>query len=153
MKQVQGDALSLIHKYNASGFTPLLLAFTVFTLTAVEMDEELQIIRLLLEHGASPNDQDIAHGETPLHLVVRTNKNTIALELLCKHSANAILLNKAGQSAIDVARKSQLEHPKDKWYLFAKRRMRNQLSDKNYRPPELLAFLNEEVGLDTKGKE
>ena len=153
MKQVQGDALSLIHKYNASGFSPLLLAFTVFTLTAVEMDEELQIIRLLLEHGANPNDQDIAHGETPLHLVVRTNKNTIALELLCKHSACATLLNKAGQSAIDVARKSGLEHPKDKWYLFAKRRMRNQLSDKDYRPPELLAFLNEEVGLDTEDKE
>ena len=153
MKQVQGDTLSLIHDYNGTGFTPLLLAFTIFTLTARELDEELQIIRLLLKHGANPNDQDIAHQETPLHIVVRTNKNTIALELLCKHAANATILNNANQSAIDLARKIRIEHPKDKWYLFAKRRMRNQLSDKDYRPPELLAFLNEEVGLDTEGNE
>ena len=142
-----------MHKHNGSGFTPLLLAFTIFTLIAVEMNEELQIIRLLLDHGANPNDQDIAHRETPLHLVVRANRNTITLELLYKHSANATLLNKAGQSVIDVARKSGLEHPKDKWYLFAKRRMSNQLGDNDYRPPELLAFLNEEVSLDTESKE
>lgn len=65
MKQVQGDALSLMHKHNGSGFTPLLLAFTTFTLLGEKADEELHIIKLLLEHGANPNDQDIAHGETP----------------------------------------------------------------------------------------
>lgn len=148
MKQVQGDALSLMHKHNGSGFTPLLLAFTIFTLLAEEADEELQIIRLLLEHGANPNDQDVAHGETPLHLVVRTSNNTIALELLCKNSANATLPNNSGQSAIDVAHKLRMEHPKDKWYLFAKRRMRNALKDEHYRPLDLVAFLDEEAGLD-----
>ena len=152
MKQVQGGALSLLHKPNGSGFTPLLLAFTVFKLRGEEADEELQIIKLLLEHGANPNDQDAAHGETPLHLVVRASKNTIALELLCKHSANATLPNKAGQSAIDVAHKTRLEHPKDQWYLFAKRRMLDILRDEHYRPQELVAFLKEEAGLDTNDK-
>ena len=152
MKQVQGGALSLLHKHNGSGFTPLSLAFTIFKLLGEEADEELQIIKLLLEHGANPNDQDAAQGETPLHLVVRASKNTIALELLCKHSANATLPNKAGQSAIDVAHKTRLEHPKDRWYLFAKRRMLNILRDEHYRPQELVAFLKEEAGLDTNDK-
>ena len=150
MKQVQGDALSLIHKHNGSGFTPLLLVFTTFTLLGDEADEELQIIKLLLEHGANPNDQDVAHGDRPLHFVVRSSKNTIALELLCKHSADPTLLNNAGQSAIHVVQKLRGEHQKDMWYLFAKRRMSNTLKDEDYRPPELVAFLNEEAGLDTK---
>ena len=153
MKQVQGDALSLMHKHNGSGFTPLLLAFTIFTLLGQEADEELQIIKLLLEHGANPNDQDVAQGETPLHLVVRASKHTIALELLCRRSTNATLTNHAGQSAIDVAHKLRFEHPKDKWYLFAKRRMSNKLKDEHYRPPEILAFLDEEAGQDTKDKD
>ncbi|CAD6569587.1 MAG: hypothetical protein ASARMPRED_002957 [Alectoria sarmentosa] len=153
MKQVQGDALSLMHKHNGSGFTPLLLAFTIFTLLGEEADEELQIIKLLLEHGANPDDQDVAHGETPLHLVVRASKHTIALELLCRQSTNATLTNHAGQSAIDVAHKLRLEHPRDKWYLFAKRRMSNELKDEHYRPPEILAFLDDEAGQDKKDKD
>ena len=148
MKQVPGDALSLMNKHNGSGFTPLLLAFTIFPLLGEEADEELQIIKLLLEHGANPDDQDFAHGETPLHLVVRASKNTTALELLCKHSANATLPNNAGQSAINMALKLRSEHPKDEWYSFAKRRMRNELNGQHYRPPESVAFLEEEAGLE-----
>lgn len=152
MKQVQGRALSLLHKQNGSGFTPLLLAFTIFKLLGEEADEELQIIKLLLEHGANPNDQNVSHGETPLHLVVQASKNTIALELLCRHSANATLPSNAGQSAIDVAHRTRFEHPKDKWYLFAKRRMLNILKENHYRPQELMAFLEEEASPDTKDK-
>lgn len=152
MKQVQGGALSLMHKHNGSGFTPILLAFTIFTLLGDQADEELQIVKLLLEHGANSNDQDVANGETPLHLVVRASKNAIALELLCKYSANASLTNNAGQSPIDLALKLQTEHPKDKWYSFAKRRMRNELKDEHYRPPELVVFLEEEAGLGAKDK-
>lgn len=148
MKRVQEDALELIHKHNASGFTPLLLAFTVFSLLGEDVEEELQIISLLLENGADPNVQDVAHGRTPMHLVVCGSKNTIALELLLKHSANAHLLNNAGQSAIDVAQKLLSENPKDRWYRFAKRRMSNTLKDGQYRPPELLSFIEEEAGVE-----
>lgn len=150
MKLVQESAPRLIHKHNGSGFTPLLLAFTIFTLLGEDVDEELQIIKLLLDNGANPNDQDIAHGETPLHLVVRASKSTIALEMLCKHSANAKLTDKAGKSAIAVAKELRVDCPKDEWYLFAERRMRNLLKDHHYRPPEFVAFLNEEDGLAAK---
>lgn len=152
MKQVQGDASELIHKQNGSGFTPLLLAFTIFSLLGEEVEEELQIIKLLLENSANPNVQDVAHGGTPMHIIVCGSKNTIALELLCEHSANAHLRNNADQSAIDVAHKLRSENPKDKWYLFAKRRMSNTLKDGHYRPPELLSFLDEEAGVEDDDK-
>ena len=152
MKQVQGRASRLVHKQNSSGSTPLSLAFTIFSLLGEEADEELQIITLLLENGANPNVQDVAHGGTPLHLVVCASKNTLALELLCRHSANANIRNNAGESAIDVAHRLRFEHPQDKWYPFAKRRMGNSLKDEHYRPPELVSFLEEEASVDVKDK-
>ena len=153
MKNIQGDALSLMHEYEGSGFTRLLQAFTIFALWGVEADEELQIFRLVLEYRANPNDQDIANRETPLHLVVRAKISPVALGMIRKHSVNATLLKKAGQSATDITRKSGLEHAKDKWYSFAQRRMSNQLRDKDYRLPELVDFLHDEGGLDAEGKE
>ena len=152
MKQLQGRASKLIHKQNGSGFTPLSLAFTIFSLLGEEADEELQIITLLLENGANPNVQDVAHGGTPLHLVICANKNTLALELLCRHSADANLCNNAGDSAIHVVQRLRLEHPRDRWYSWAKRRMCNGLLDRHYRPPELLSFLEEEASLDVEDK-
>ena len=140
MKQVQGPALTLPHKRNGSGLTPLLLAFTILPLLGEEADEELQIIKLLLENGANPNDQDTTHGGTPLHTVVGGSKNTIALELLCRHSANAFLSNNAGESPIKMAQRIRLQHPKDEWYLFAKRRMSKTLKKEHYRPPESVTF-------------
>ena len=140
MKQVQGRALTLPHRRNGSGLTPLLLAFTIFPLTGQDADEELQIIKLLLENGANPNDQDTTHGGTPLHTIVGGSKNTIALELLCRHSANALLPNNAGESPIKMAQRIRLEHPKDEWYLFAKRRMSKTLKKGHYRPPESATF-------------
>ena len=153
MKQLQGRASKLIHKQNSSGFTPLSLAFTIFSLLGEEADEELQIITLLLKNGANPNVQDVAHGGTPLQLVVCASKNTLALELLCRHSADANLCNNAGESAFDVARRLRFEHPKDRlWYLFAERRMSNTLKDEHYRPPELVSFLKEEASADGNDK-
>ena len=151
-KQVHGGASRLIHTQNGSGSTPLSLAFTIFSLLGEDADEELQIITLLLENGANPNVQDVAHGGTPLHLVVCVSKNAIALELLCRHSANASLRNNAGDSAIHVAQRLRLEHPKDRWYKYAKRRMCNGLLDGDYRPPELLSFLEEEASVDVEDK-
>ena len=152
VKQVQGCASRLIHKQNGSGSTPLLLAFTIFSLLGEEADEELQIIKLLLENGANPNVRDVAHGGTPPHLVVGASKNAIALELLCRHSANGGLRNNAGESAIQLAQRLGFEHPKDKWYEFAKRRMSNNLKDEHYRPPKPVAFLEEEASADVKDK-
>ena len=140
LKQVRGDALKLPQKRNGTGLTPLLLAFTNYPLLGEEADEELQIIKLLLENGADPNDQDTTHGQTPLHTVVSTSKNTIALELLCTHSANATMPNHAGESPINMAQRFRLEHPKDKWYLFAKRLMSKQSNETYYRSSESAVF-------------
>jgi serine/threonine protein kinase/ankyrin repeat protein len=138
------SVLQLMHKQNGSGFTPILLAFKLFNF-AEDADDELQIIKLMLEKGASPNDQDATQGETPLHLVVGGSRNTIALELLCKYSADPRKPDKAGKRPIDLVRKGRTDHPSDKWYPFAERRMCNRLTGGHYRPPELVGLLAEEA--------
>ena len=144
MEQAQGTALALMFQQNASGFTPLLLAFALIN-TTDDVAEGLQIIKLLLEHGAKPNDQDVTHGDTPLHFVVRDFRNAVALHLLCKHSANPRIPNKAGRHALNIVRTSRDDNPDDKWYVFAEQRMRNELKDDDYRPPDLVDYLNEEA--------
>jgi len=133
-----------MHKQNGSGFTPILLAFKLFSFTG-DADDELQIIKLLLEKGANPDDQDATQGETPLHLVILGSKNTVALELLCRHSADLRKADKGGKRPIDLARTGRIDHPSDQWYPFAARRMDNRLMSRHYRPPELVALLAEEA--------
>ena len=143
MRQVGGSALDLMHEHNGSGFTPILLALTIFQL-GKDSDEELQIIKYLLKHGASANDADTTQGKTPLHLVIGGSKSTIALELLCRHSANPNLPDLSGQTAKTLVRKLRADYPQDSWYRFAARRMDNRLTTEDYRPSELKAFLAEE---------
>jgi ankyrin repeat protein len=124
----------IMHKQNGSGFTPLLLAFKVFNF-ADEVDDELQIIDLLLEQGANPNDQDATQGETPLHLVIRGSKNTIALELLCRRSADPRIRDRTGKSPIDLVLKGQADHPNDQWYPFARCQLDGLVTADDYQPP------------------
>lgn len=138
------SVLQLMHRQNASGFTPLLLAFKLFNF-AEDADDELQIIKLLLEKGANANDQDTTQGETPLHLVIGGSKNAIALEFLCRHSADPRKQDKAGKCPIDLLHKGETDHPNNKWYSFARRRLENVLAAGDYRPPELVALLAEEA--------
>lgn len=138
-----GLHLNLISKRNASGFTPLLLAFTIFTMKQAS-DEELRIIDLLLDNGASPDDQDATEGKTPLHLVIGISKNSIALELLCRRSANPRIRDSSGHTATDLVHLLQLQHPNDKWYVFAEKRMLNALQDEDWQAPELASFFFEE---------
>jgi serine/threonine protein kinase/ankyrin repeat protein len=138
------SVLQLMHNQNGSGFTPILLAFKLFNFTE-DADDELQIIKLLLENGADPNDQDATQGHTPLHLVILGSKNTVALELLCRHSADPRKADKSGKCPIDLAHKGRTDHPSDRWYHFAERRMDNRLKGEHYRPPELVALLAEEA--------
>lgn len=147
MKQlggIHGQALTLMHTYNGSGFTPILLAFIVFTFNGEDVEEELQIVKLLLKHGANPDDQDADQGNTALHLLIESTKNAIALEHLCRHRANPAVVNKVGTTALDLARRRHSIRTEEKWYRFAERRMTNKLEKEHYRPPELIAFLAEE---------
>ena len=144
MNQMGESALDLMHEHNGSGFTPILLALTIFQLLQ-ESDEELQIIEYLLRHGANSNDGDTTSGKTPLHLIIGSSKNSIALELLCRHSANPKLPDISGQTAVALVEKLCEYYPQDRWYSFAARRITNKLTTNDYRPPELEAFLAEEA--------
>ncbi|KAL8793110.1 MAG: hypothetical protein Q9195_004316 [Heterodermia aff. obscurata] len=144
MKQIGDSASYLMHEHNGSGFTPILLALNIFEL-GEESDEELQIIEYLLRHGANTNDGDLTQGKTPLHLIIGSSKNSIVLELLCRHLANPKLPDISGQTAEALAAKLRASYPKDLWYQFAARRITNKLTTKQYRPPELEAFLAEEA--------
>ena len=151
MERDQGSALTLMHEQNASGFTPILLALALFK-AGEDVAEELQILKLLLEHNAKPSDKDATHGNTPLHVVVRDLKNAVALYLLCKHRANPKRLNKAGESPLHLVRKSQADHPNDKWYYFAEKLMLRQLNDNDYRPQDLVEYLNDDAEHDRISK-
>lgn len=150
MKQLgsrRGWPLTLMHSKNGSGFTPILLAFTILKFKGEDLEEELQIVKLLLEHGANPDDQDAEDGNTPLHLVVESIRNAVALEYLCRSRSNPRLANTLGVTALDLTRRRRSvsgASPEDKWNGFADRRMTNKLQSEDYRPPELLAFLAEE---------
>lgn len=137
----------LMHHNNGSGFTPILLALTIFAFHGDQVDEELQIVKVLLKQGANPNDQHVENGNTPLHLVVTSGKNAVALELLCRNPANPHIANTLGHTALGLVcmrRTSSTTSADKKWYGFAERRMSNKLKDSDYRPPELTAFLLEE---------
>ena len=133
-----------MHEYNSSGFTPILLAFSIFRF-GEEVEEELQIIKLLLEHGANPDDQERVNGDTPFHLSVRNYKNAVALELLCRHSTNRATANHARQRPLDLLLESQANHPNDKWYDFAEKCLNGILKPEDYRPPDLVAWLADEI--------
>lgn len=133
----------LLDQANGSGFTNLLPAFSIFEFSDDEA-EELQIIKLLLDCGANPNDQDKGKKETPLHRAVRDIKNAIVLELLCRHSANPEVRNKTGKRPVDLIPKSGGETHSDNWSISADRRMRNTLQADDFRPPELSEYLDEE---------
>ena len=143
MKSKKYSSYRLLEQSNGSGFTPLLLAFSVFNFSENEA-EDLRIIKLLLEYGANVDEREKENGDTPLHRVVREIRNPIALELLCRHSANPRLFNEAGERPLDLIPKSYDETISDDWFLFADRRMRNALKPDDFRPPELIEYLDEE---------
>ena len=141
---LKGDSLNLIHDRNASGFTAILLAFSIFKMTGDDAAEELHIVKLLLEHGANPDDQDTAQRDTPLHHVVRELKNGAALEMLCGRNANIDIQNKAHKTSIEIVTEARKENPDDEWTLFAFRRMKNTLKAEHYRPQDYTDFVNGE---------
>jgi ankyrin repeat protein len=66
--------------------------------------QNLAVIRLLLEHGFDPNAKVEKTGNTPLHYAVSTN-NLGAARLLMQHGADSYIKNHEGQSPLEKARK------------------------------------------------
>jgi ankyrin repeat protein len=61
------------------------------------------VVELLLDRGASIDAPDTEAGATPLHYAASWNRRP-TVELLLKRGADATLRNKAGKTALDLAR-------------------------------------------------
>jgi hypothetical protein len=77
-----------------SGYTPLLYA---------SRRGDVELCRLLLDHGADPNAATPSLRMTPLHRAASTG-NAAVVALLLAHGARADALDTAGNSALQAAR-------------------------------------------------
>jgi ankyrin repeat protein len=100
---------------------PLLMALgqrAPLHMTVIAGDVELT--RLLLEHGADPNIRDRApptrrprpDGFTPLHHAAAAG-NTELMDLLSQHGANPNIKNSLGQTPADLLREQAVRKPED----------------------------------------
>lgn len=96
-----------------NGDSALIGAAAAFCLPNGAQAQQTHIIRLLLEHGASPNDSD-HEGETPL-MAVTTYGNVGAVRLLLNSGALANLRDRDGKSALDYARESLKKFNDNTW--------------------------------------
>mmetsp|Transcript_70558 Transcript_70558/g.169052 ORF Transcript_70558/g.169052 Transcript_70558/m.169052 type:complete len:377 (+) Transcript_70558:108-1238(+) len=79
---------------NAAGWTPLHIA--------VE-NGDLQMMRVLLEGGASPEARNTTFGgDRPIHIALR-RQDIAALELLLEHGAKVDVANAAGMTPLHIA--------------------------------------------------
>ena len=83
-----------VHPDTTCGGKPTALSY-------VAMKPHLELMALLLAHGADANRAD-AMGMTPLHYAVLGGNMTCVMRLV-EHGANPFATNCKGQSAIDVA--------------------------------------------------
>ena len=68
--------------------------------------ENLTIVKLLLDYGFDPNAVAISNGNTPLHNAVASN-NVAAARLLLQYGANKNIRARNGQTPLDKARKEE----------------------------------------------
>jgi uncharacterized protein len=73
------------------GFTPLHMASVP------------EFAELLLRNGADANARAL-NGDTPLHSIAAETDKTDVMEVLLKFGANPKLINKSGQTALDIAK-------------------------------------------------
>ncbi|KAG8530606.1 uncharacterized protein KY384_004644 [Bacidia gigantensis] len=144
LKTAYDNTEDLIHGHNSTGFTPILLAFSILSLTDDEA-ENIRIVHLLLTNGANANDQHAINGETPLHSVVQKSKSAIALELLLRHCADPKIKNKSGKTPLALINSSRAHSPDDEWYQWADKRVEGTLDNDDWRPPALVSYLNDEA--------
>ena len=62
----------------------------------------VDIVEVLIEHGAKVDLRRRIKGETPMHLACSTGKTDV-VEILLKHGADKTIKNALGQTALDIA--------------------------------------------------
>ena len=73
------------------------------TLMLAVLNDNTQIAKMLLDHGANPDLQGKTTGSTPLMMAASSN-NLDMIDLLLSYKANTKLLDKKGRSAYAIAR-------------------------------------------------
>ncbi|KAG8547422.1 hypothetical protein GDO81_028392, partial [Engystomops pustulosus] len=71
------------------------------------IDENLEVVEFLVNHGANVNQAD-NEGWTPLHVAASCGYMEIA-EYLLKHSANIAAVNSDGDVPLDIAEDDCME--------------------------------------------
>ena len=77
------------------------------TCQATPMNHDLNVISLLLKHGADPNTRD-ASGQTPLHVAAATNTNPAVVALLLNYGADTSLRDDADKFPVDLAEENEV---------------------------------------------
>ncbi len=67
-------------------------------------DETESLVRILLEHGADPNEKDRETGNAPLHVC----KRAALAKLLLKHGADPAANNREGRTPLHVCKVRQI---------------------------------------------
>jgi serine/threonine protein kinase/ankyrin repeat protein len=85
-----GRRSELILESNEAGFTPIFLAFTIFSFTGADVEEELHIINLLLKHRVNPNDENATKDDTSLNIPCQLKRqddcNEATVRVSCESS-------------------------------------------------------------------
>ena len=68
--------------------------------------DNLLVVKLLLEYGYDPNAKTLRNGNTPLHNAVAAS-NVEAAKLLLQFKANKTIKNLAGHTPLDKARREE----------------------------------------------
>lgn len=87
--------------------TALLIAFFSFSSLQACIDDNLDMVEFLVEHGSDVNRGD-NEGWTPLHATVSCGFVSIAKYLL-EHGANVAAVNCDGELALDIAENEEME--------------------------------------------
>ncbi|XP_068094527.1 serine/threonine-protein phosphatase 6 regulatory ankyrin repeat subunit B-like [Hyperolius riggenbachi] len=96
----QADALSCVNQPNQVGETPLHLAAALAGDAVHFEEEDVRIVRLLLEHGADISHTTTQTGETPLHYCARTGNTQVLSEMIKHIGTNRIqqMMNKQAKN-------------------------------------------------------
>ncbi|XP_072269322.1 uncharacterized protein [Pyxicephalus adspersus] len=86
----EDDALCCLNQPNQDGETPLHLAAALAKDSIHFEEEDVKIVRLLLEHGADISYTTTMSGETPLHYCARTGNKEVLSEMISHIGASRI---------------------------------------------------------------